>query len=276
MVEYVPERRYDTVFFDLYGTLVDIRTDEESPAAWEALREVLEDHSGVTFRDAAELKARFDALAAPVLARAAGARGGNAEPDLLPVYAALAAEDTVVVDPAARDPQAIAMADVADLTDLGPMVLPWALQLARTFRRASTSLLRLYPGAAAMLARLREAGLTVVLVSNAQSGYTRPELRGLDLEPLFDNIVISSEVGVRKPSPRIYRIALDGVLADPGRTVMVGNDERADILGAKGAGIDGIYLRTAISPQDDPQSSAYAVLSLDGPDYAGLMKYLGV
>ncbi|NEG55224.1 HAD family hydrolase [Bifidobacterium platyrrhinorum] len=275
MVEYVPERRYDTVFFDLYGTLVDIRTDEESPAAWEALREVLEDHSGVTFRDAAALKVRFDALAAPVLARASGVRGGNAEPDLLPVYAALAAEDTVV-DPASRDPQAIAMADVGDLTNLGPMVLPWALQLAWTFRRASTSLLRLYPGAEAMLTRLREAGLTVVLVSNAQSGYTRPELRGLELESLFDGIVISSEVGVRKPSPRIYRIALDGVLADPGRTVMVGNDERADILGAKVAGIDGVYLRTAISPQDDPRSSAHAVLSLDGPDYAGLMKYLGV
>ncbi|MBW3081316.1 HAD family hydrolase [Bifidobacterium saguinibicoloris] len=275
MVEYVPERRYDTVFFDLYGTLVDIRTDEESPAAWEALREMLEDHSGVTFRDAAALKARFEALASFVWAREVDLRGGNAEPDLLPVYASFTAERTVV-DPDFRDPRAVAMADVGDLTNMGPMVLLAALQLAWTFRRASTSLLCLYPGAAAMLARLREAGLTVVLVSNAQSGYTRPELRGLDLEPLFDNIVISSEVGVRKPSPRIYRIALDGVLADPGRTVMVGNDERADILGAKGAGIDGVYLRTAISPQNDPQASAHAVLSLDGPDYAGLMKYLGV
>ncbi|KFI92974.1 HAD family hydrolase [Bifidobacterium stellenboschense] len=275
MPEPVRERRYDTVFFDLYGTLVDIRTDEESPAAWEALREVLEDHSGVTFRDAAALKAWFDTLAAPVLARAADARGGNAEPDLLPVYAALAAERTVV-DPASRGPRAVAMADVGELANLGPTVLPWALRLAWTFRRASTNLLRLYPGAAAMLTRLREAGLTVVLVSNAQSGYTRPELRWLDLEPLFDGIVISSEVGVRKPSPDIYHIALDGVLADPGRTVMVGNDERADILGAKGAGIDGVYLRTAISPQDDPQASTHAVLSLDGPDYAGLMEFLGV
>lgn len=35
--------RYDAVFFDLYGTLIDIRTDEWSQAAWEALRVALND-----------------------------------------------------------------------------------------------------------------------------------------------------------------------------------------------------------------------------------------
>ena len=42
-------RRYDTVCFDLYGTLVDIRTDEYDKAAWEKLRAFLND-SGMGIR----------------------------------------------------------------------------------------------------------------------------------------------------------------------------------------------------------------------------------
>ena len=82
-----------------------------------------------------------------------------------------------------------------------------ARALAWTFRQASTSMLRLYPDALELLARLRSVGLHVVLVSNAQSCYTRPELAMLGLEYVFDRIVISSEIGVRKPSPAIFRRA---------------------------------------------------------------------
>ena len=127
-----------------------------------------------------------------------------------------------------------------------------------------------------MLARLRTAGLRIVLVSNAQSCYTRPELDLLGLAAAFDRIVISSEAGVRKPSPELFHRALEAERLDPSRVVMVGNDERADVLGARAAGMDGVYLRTAISPLDDPAASAHAVCSLAGPDYASLMRYLGI
>ena len=51
--------RYDAVFFDLYGTLIDIRTDEWSQAAWEALRVALND-AGAGYADGDEAKRRFD------------------------------------------------------------------------------------------------------------------------------------------------------------------------------------------------------------------------
>lgn len=242
-------QRYDAVFFDLYGTLVDIRTDESSDAAWEALREALTAQCGASYPDNESLRSRFDALAAPICAAAVARHGEWAEPDLLPVYRGLAHDS--------GDDQV-------------------ARALAWTFRRASTSLLRLYPGASELLARLRTAGLRIVLVSNAQSCYTRPELDLLGLTATFDLIVISSEAGVRKPSPELFRRALEAEQLAPSRVVMIGNDERADILGARAAGIDGIYLRTAISPSDDPAASAHAVCSLAGPDYASLMRYLGI
>ena len=237
----------DAVFFDLYGTLVDIRTDETSAAAWDALRSALSD-CGVTYAGNAELQRRFETLAQPIRDAAVAAHGEWAEPDLLPVYAALAGE--------CRNDDAMARS------------------LAWTFRQASTSLLRVYPGAPELLARLRVAGKRVVLVSNAQSCYTRPELAALGLDRAFDRIVISSEVGVRKPSPAIFRRALETEHLTPDRVLMVGNDERAEILGAASAGIAGVYLRTEISPASDSQVSAHAALSLAGPDYAELLQYL--
>lgn len=261
------EHRYDAVFFDLYGTLVDIRTDESSDGAWSALRAALADDHGITYPDDAALRRRFETLFDPVRAAATAARGEWAEPDLLPVYRGLlrgsaAVGETGGTGAAAGSGEFAADADVR------------ARRLAWTFRRASTSLLCLYPGAARLLAELRTAGLRVVLVSNAQSCYTRPELDLLGLSDVFDRIVISSEEGVRKPSPEIFRRALEREGLRPERVVMVGNDTVADIAGARAAGIDGVYLRTAVSPQDDPDVCGDAACSLTGPDYAGVMRYL--
>lgn len=271
--------RYNAVLFDLYGTLVDIRTDETSDAAWNALRDALIEAEtnrgaanwcggrGVLFSDAlggmrsarpglrswrecdaATVREVFDTVADPIRTRAIATRGEWAEPDLLPVYAAMA----------------------------GVGISSQASRLAWTFRQASTSLLRLYPGALQLLGDLHRAGLRVVLVSNAQACYTRPELVKLGLNRMFDRIVISSEEGVRKPSPDIFLRALarEGLQAD--RAIMIGNDERSDILGARSAGIDGIYLRTEISPADDPAVSQHAVQSFAGADYAGILRFLGV
>jgi len=60
-------------FFDLYGTLVDIRTDETSAAAWDALRSALSD-CGVTYTGNAELQRRFETLAQPIRDAAVAAR----------------------------------------------------------------------------------------------------------------------------------------------------------------------------------------------------------
>ena len=91
---------------------------------------------------------------------------------------------------------------------------------------------------------------------------------------VFDDILISSEEHVRKPGKEFFARALDRAGTTADRTVMVGNDEDNDILGARHAGIDGVYLRTGISPYSDPMESQAAVLSLKGADYEGLANFL--
>ncbi|MBT1169704.1 HAD family hydrolase [Bifidobacterium sp. SO4] len=265
---------YSAVFFDLYGTLVDIRTDESSEIAWSALCDALAIECGALYPSNDALRERFEALADPIRAAAAEKHGEWAEPDLLPVYQEL------TVRPTSHQTGGATAAGRETAGKNGepgnPAETEVARRLAWTFRRASTSLLHLYPGALQLLARLQAAGLRVVLVSNAQSCYTRPEMELLELAGAFNRIVISSEEGVRKPSPEIFNRALAREGLRPDQVVMVGNDSVSDIAGARAAGIDGIYLRTAISPPDDPAVCPEAVLSLTGPDYAGITRFLGV
>ena len=70
------------------------------------------------------------------------------------------------------------------------------------------------------LRSLRDGGLTLGLVSNvslAAAPDARRTSKRLELAPLLDAAVFSSEVGVRKPDPRIFRTALERVGAEAGR-----------------------------------------------------------
>jgi putative hydrolase of the HAD superfamily len=62
------------------------------------------------------------------------------------------------------------------------------------------------------------------------------------LQDCFRHTIISEEVGVNKPQPEIFRIALqrNGLTAD--QVVMIGDSYSSDILGAQAAGIDQIWL----------------------------------
>ncbi|MFC9787857.1 HAD family hydrolase [Rhodococcus sp. NPDC127528] len=88
----------------------------------------------------------------------------------------------------------------------------------------------------ALLGRLRSAGVPIALVSNA---FGRDIYEGFDLDALADEVVISSEVGIRKPSRAIYRIACERLGVAPERAVMV-DDLQQNLDGAARLGIAGI------------------------------------
>ena len=246
-------RAFDVVFFDLYGTLVDIRTDEESDAAWMGLGRFVRDHGGVA-HEAQEFRRWFVRLRDERIAALGGddpAADRYVEPDVLGVYREILSSCGAVGDP---DELARGAA--------------WSV------RRASTSLLRLYPGALDMLARIRGSGRRAVLVSNAQSGYTRPEVAELGLTSRLDRILISSEEGVRKPDPRFFGRALELESVAPERVVMVGNDQTSDILGAARCGIEGVYMHTEISPGSDDVVCSAAALSVSGADYRAVERFV--
>ncbi|SEM78853.1 HAD family hydrolase [Nonomuraea pusilla] len=89
-----------------------------------------------------------------------------------------------------------------------------------------------------MLRALREQGVRTCLLSNSWSNtYPRD---GWD--EVFDAVVISGEVGMRKPEPAIFLHALDQV-GLPGERCVFIDDMEANVTAARGLGINGIHHR---------------------------------
>ncbi|MBO2458088.1 HAD family hydrolase [Actinomadura violacea] len=97
--------------------------------------------------------------------------------------------------------------------------------------------LRLDEAMLTAVARLRSDGVPVAIVSNA---FGDDCYQGVDLYAIADAVVISSDVGVRKPSQSIYRIACERLGADPAACVMI-DDLRHNLDGAERLGIRGLH-----------------------------------
>ena len=95
---------------------------------------------------------------------------------------------------------------------------------------------RLAPGVRESLTRL--AGhYELGLVTNGTGPTQRAKLKALALDALFDPVVISDEVGLRKPDVRIFELAIRGWGVASASVLFVGDDPIADIQGAKAAGM---------------------------------------
>jgi putative hydrolase of the HAD superfamily len=95
------------------------------------------------------------------------------------------------------------------------------------------------PGAMDTIHSLQRAGLVVVIVTNS-SGHAEENLcdSGFGGVPVIDSTV----VGVAKPDPRIFEIALGRAGVPPAETVHVGDSLANDVAGARAAGITPIHL----------------------------------
>jgi putative hydrolase of the HAD superfamily len=132
---------------------------------------------------------------------------------------------------------------------LGPPALD---RLARVYQEpALTHRPEITPGAAEAVRELRARGLTLGLISN--TGRTpgrvlRHLLASAGILPCFDVLVFSDEAGVRKPAAAIFRRVLDHVWIDAAAGVHVGDDDAADVAGARGAGMRAIHFVSTASP----------------------------
>lgn len=92
-----------------------------------------------------------------------------------------------------------------------------------------------FPGVLEGLRRLRAGGAELVLVTNGTVAQQTEKLRRTGLDALLDRVVISEVVGVKKPDPRIFARAVEG-LENGRETWMVGDHPSADIEGGRAAG----------------------------------------
>lgn len=91
------------------------------------------------------------------------------------------------------------------------------------------------------LARLRELGLKLAVVSNSD-GRAEEGLRAAGLHDYFDLVLDSAHVGVEKPDPRIFRIALERLGVPAEAALYVGDLYEVDVVGARAAGLDVVLI----------------------------------
>ena len=219
---------YTELIFALYGTLVDIHTDEND-LVWEKTALYLSFH-GAPFTGP-KLKAAF--LTA-LEERAQEEKRKFSHPDI-PFEQIMA--------------QWFRRSGVKENADT------LAANAEQFFRITSMEYIRLYPGVHDALSSLRRQGCRLWLLTNAQRVFTWNELCMLGLDSVFDGIYISSDYGCRKPDPFFFRALLDEQNLDPTRCLMIGNDRNTDIAGAQGVGLATLYLHTNLTPWDQEEAN---------------------
>ena len=115
------------------------------------------------------------------------------------------------------------------------------LPLLEEALRQQIESVRLYPDVLPTLARLRAAGLGLAIVSNLASPYVDPLVRLLGEQ--VDHVVLSCEVGARKPERLIFEEACRRLGCSAGEVLMVGDGWESDIKGARSAGLSALWCR---------------------------------
>ncbi|MCA1846302.1 MAG: HAD family phosphatase [Actinobacteria bacterium] len=116
----------------------------------------------------------------------------------------------------------------------------WTLELAPMVSHLETIELR--PTMLERAADLRRRGYRTAIVTNNFKEITALWRVRVDVDALFDTVVDSCEVGVRKPDPRIYHLTLDRLGGVAPEEAVLLDDFEANLAGARAIGMHGVYV----------------------------------
>ena len=204
----------DNFVFDLYGTIIDIHTDEWAEETWLKFCDYL-DNRGILHPDIKTFRKDFFDL--DHQKRVEAVEYEYPEIDILEVYQELFIKYGNSVP-----------------TDL------W--DISYKFRECSREYMRLYPGFKDFINTLKRNGKEVFILSNAQASYTLPEIQLFDLDKIMDDFIMSSDFGCMKPDVHFYDTIISRNNLDRKRTVMFGDNKKNDYEGAINAGLHAVLI----------------------------------
>ncbi|MDP4119830.1 MAG: HAD family hydrolase [Bacillota bacterium] len=239
---------YKNYIFDLYGTLIDIRTDENQIMLYQKMIPLYAS-KGANY-EAQELKDAYNQFVSEEYKEISKEHPEFSEHDIdiVKVFNRFLSHKGISED------------------------IEFAKFAAESFRTFSTNFIKLYDGVIDLLESLKKADKRIYLLSNAQESFTLPEMKKLNIYKFFDGIVISSNELCKKPDPAFFNILINRYNLNKTETVMIGNDYISDIKGAYDVGINSLYIHQEISPRIDGKLySKYTVM--DG-DVTKIKQYL--
>jgi FMN phosphatase YigB (HAD superfamily) len=217
----VPYADIDTVFLDVGNTLISIDFDRVSTEL-----------AARRWRCESDALRRAEAAARPGYSERVFVTGVPPERSLFHWYL------TAILERAGCLSSLSPVALDELVSEIGPILRPDG--------RANVLWRMVMPGVPLALERLQRKGITLAVVSNSDGTCAR-SLEEAGLRRYLRFVIDSAEVGVEKPDPRIFEIALARCGADPRRTLHIGDIYHADVAGARSAGLHALLL----DPYDD-------------------------
>lgn len=240
---------YKNYIFDLYGTLIDINTDENDDNLWDKM--ILYYGYNNAFYTKNELKkAYFENLRYFETELRNSIKSEFIEININEVFKKLYEDKNVFLS----DEKII-------LT-------------SQFFRICSTKYIKLYDGVIDLLKTLKSKNKKIYLLSNAQYDFTYPELIYLDLFKYFDGILISSIEKIKKPDVNFFKTLIDRYQLNVNESIMIGNDKSCDILPTKYLNMDSLYINSNISPKNDKKLSIKATFNIKSKDFYTITKMI--
>ena len=203
--------KYMNFIFDLYGTLIDIHTDEEEPGLWKFMSGYLLKNFDTKI-DPKELRRRYIQECA-LKEKELQNKNGSSFPKIKIewVWAELIGKS--VTDRKMKE-------------------------LCVAFRERSRDRLEVYEDVPDVLSDIKNCGGRIFLLSNAQRLFTEKELDDTGLTPYFDDIFISSDMGIKKPDGKFLEALIEKHVLKKKECIMIGNEKASDGGAAIAAGID--------------------------------------
>lgn len=198
------------VMFDCYNTLLRYESEEDRDGIWKMLKEAIE---YITEKELSVTSEKLEALYKEACIQeereSQAERGIHAE-----IYLRRAWKNVLLK---LKMPVVIAEEKAEDI-----------LLLHRLYARKEK---HLFPNVQKELMILKERGIKILLLSNAQICFIYNELPK-ETRELFDEVLISEEMGIKKPSEELFRIAFERLGIKPEEAVFVGDSAEDDMIPA--------------------------------------------
>jgi putative hydrolase of the HAD superfamily len=138
-----------------------------------------------------------------------------------------------------------------------------ATEIGRAFQSERRARMSPFSDSAPVLGQLIRDGYQLALVTNGAPLIQREKLDGSGLARFFDFVIVSGDIGIGKPDPRVFERALEALRAGPHEAAMVGNRLERDVQGAKNAGIRSVLIRRRGLSSGDGPSPEFEISSLE-------------
>ncbi|MGB9744716.1 MAG: HAD family hydrolase [Desulfurella sp.] len=222
--------KYKNIFFDLYGTLIDIKTDDYKPEIFYHLSNFL-NYEGIRV-EKEFFQLRFEE---------------NIKHQL-----SISQEKYPDVD--------IKKAFYDTILSFGYNTCDYLLDtIMKIYRTLSILEFKVFDDVHKVLSNLKK-DYNLGLISDAQTIFLYKEIGILSLESYFSSITHSSVLGFRKPDERIFKIALDKLNAKANESVYIGDSIKRDI-GSKKVGMTFILVKRGESIYDKEFGEADVVVN---------------